>query len=94
MKQFLILHTGFEKPSPEDMNQWKKWFELIADKQVDRGGLRDALEITSDGTKELTFGPNSITGYTIIEAKNLEEAREIAEECPVVESTKVFEIKK
>lgn len=94
MKQFLILHEGFEKPSPEDMNQWKNWFELIADKQVDRGGLRDAVEITSDETKELPFGPDALTGYTIIEAENLEEAVTIAEKCPVVKSTRVFEIKK
>lgn len=76
------------------MDAWKQWFESIADKQVDRGGLRDGREISHSGTKNLPFGKDSITGYTIIKAENLDEAEEIAQECPIVASTRVYEIRK
>ena len=92
VKNYLILHNGFEMPSPEDMQAWNDWFEAVADRQVDRGGLRSGREITQTGTKELPFGKDSITGYTIIAAESLDEAEKIAAECPVVASTSVFEI--
>ena len=30
MKKFMFLHFGFEKPTPEIMADWNKWFESIA----------------------------------------------------------------
>ena len=33
MKKFMILHLGFEKPTPEIMAAWGKWFESIAERQ-------------------------------------------------------------
>ena len=94
MKNYLILHYGFEKPSPEDMGKWNKWFESIADKQVDRGGFRGGREISPSGTKDLPFEKDSITGYTVIEAESLDEAEKIAQACPIVLSTRVYEISK
>jgi hypothetical protein len=92
VKNFLILHCGFVKPTPEDMEGWNKWFESVADKQVDRGGFRGGREITSGGTEELAFGPDAITGYTIIQAEDLDDAENIAKACPIVASTRVYEI--
>ena len=92
MKKFMILHFGFEPPSPEDMAAWQKWFNLIATRQLERGGLRDGREITISGMDNLPFGKDSITGYTIIQANDLNEASEIAAQCPVVASTRVYEI--
>jgi hypothetical protein len=90
---YMILHYGFEKPTPEEWDGWNKWFESIADKQVDKGGLRDGREISRSETKDLAFGKDSITGYTIIEAEDLDEAVKIAQECPIVASTRVYEIR-
>lgn len=94
MNTYLILHYGFEKPTPEQMEEWKKWFELIKDKQVDRGGFRGGLKITETGSEELPFGRDSLTGYTIIEAEDFDQAKEIAAQCPIVNSTAVYEIHK
>lgn len=94
MKNYLILHYGFEKPTSEEMNAWSKWFELIQDKQIDRGGVRGGKEITPSGTRDLSFGKDSLTGYTMIEAESLEEAEKIAKRCPVVASTVIYEIHK
>ena len=92
MKKFMILHFGFEPPTPEDMAAWQNWFELISSRQEGRGGLRDGREITPAGTNDLSFGKDSITGYTIIQAKDLAEAEGIAGQCPIVASTRVYEI--
>ena len=50
MKKFMILHCGFEDPTPEIMEVWGKWFESIVDKQVDQGGFSDGREISKSGT--------------------------------------------
>ncbi len=94
MKNFMVLHYGFIKPTPDEMATWNKWFESIEDQQVDRGHFPGGREFTHDGTEDLPFGADSITGYTIIRAEDLDGAAKIAQECPIVASTRVYEIMK
>lgn len=94
MTSYLVLHYGFEKPSPEDMGAWNNWFESIADKQIDRGHFPVGREISHSGTRELPFAKDSITGYTIIEAESLDEAEKTVQQCPIVASTRIYEIRK
>jgi len=94
MKKFVIFHFGFEMPTPEIMEDWSKWFASLGDKMVDPGSpLGPGMEITRTGTKELPLGKDSLTGYTIINAKSLDEAVEIAKSCPMITSVKVYEAK-
>ncbi len=93
MKKFLILHFGFEMPTPEDMAGWNSWFASIADCQIERGHLPGGKEISDAGITDLPFGKDSMTGYTMIEAEDLDAATEIAKQCPYVLSTRVYEIK-
>ena len=52
MNVYLILHNGFEKLTPEQMGAWGKWFESIADIQVEKGGFHQSgLEISATGTR-------------------------------------------
>ena len=92
MKKFLLLHYGFEKISQEEMDEWTHWFDTIADRQVERGHLPLGVEITREGVTDLPFSADSITGYTIMTADDLDEAREIASGCPIILSTRVYEI--
>ena len=92
MKKFLVLHYGFIKPTLEEMQEWNQWFESIADKQVERGHLPAGREISDAGVKDLPFSRDSITGFTILRAKNLDEAESIIRQCPFVDSTRVYEI--
>ena len=94
MKHFLILHYGFEKPGPEEMNAWNAWFESISEREVERAHLPGGREITRSGSRDLPFGKDSITGYTVIRAEDLEEAARIAAECPIVASTRVYEVRR
>ena len=76
------------------MSAWNNWFETIADIQIDRGGLKSGRKITQSGTEELNFGKDSLTGYTIIKSESLDEAEAIANGCPFVSSTYVYEMRK
>ncbi len=93
MKKFMLLSFGFEKPTPEIMAAWGKWFESIADKTVDQGGhFSGGLEISHSGTKDLPLGMDSITGYTVINAESLDDAEKIARENPFITSIRVYEL--
>ena len=93
MKRYMLLHCGFEKPTPEIMEAWGKWFASIADKTVENGGFHGgASEISHEGRKDLPMGPDCITGYTIITAESLEEAEKIAGENPFIKAIRVYEI--
>ncbi len=93
MNRYMLLHFGFEKPTPEIMDAWGKWFAAVADKTTDQGGFHGgAREISHSGSKDLPMGMDSITGYSIISAGSLEEAEEIAATNPFVASIRVYEI--
>jgi hypothetical protein len=86
------LKKGFETPTPEIHEAWGNWFASIADKIVDSGNpFGAAREITQAGSKELPLGLDSITGYSIINAENLDEAEEIAKTCPIITGIRVYE---
>jgi hypothetical protein len=93
MKKFVLLHYGFEKPTPEIMKAWDTWLESIADRTVDNGGFNGGREISASGTKDLPMGMESITGYTIIEAESLNEAEKIAQDNPNIASIRVYEVR-
>lgn len=95
MNQYMLLHFGFEKPTPEIMAAWGEWFKSIADISVDNGGFHGgAREISQSGSKDLPMGMDSITGYSIINAESLEEAEKIAQGNPFIASIRVYEINK
>ena len=92
MKRFMLLHFGFEPPTPEIMAAWEKWFQSVADKTVEHGGFRGGREISRDGTKDLPMGSDSITGYSIITAESLDEAEEIAKGNPFIAGIRIYEV--
>lgn len=93
MKKFMLLHYGFEKPTPEIMSAWGQWFQSVADKTVDQGGFHGgAREITHDGARDIPMDKEAITGFTVINAESLEEAEGIARENPFVAGIRVYEI--
>ena len=93
MKKFMFLHYGFENPTPEIEEAWGKWFASIADRMVDSGSpFKRGREISRAGAKELPLGMDSLTGYTIISADDLDEAAKIATGSPMIKSIRVYEM--
>ena len=95
MKDFLFLFrmNGAPAGSPDEMQamtkRWMDWIGGIAaqNKLTDRGNrLFPAGKVVKPGNV-ITDGPyteikESIGGYTIVKADSLEEATELAKECP------------
>ena len=93
MKKFVLVHYGFEKPTPEIMNAWHTWFESIADRTVENVGFSGGREISASGTRDLPWDMESITGYSIIKAESLDEAEKIAQDNPYVAGIRVYEVR-
>ena len=93
MKKFVYLHYGFEKPTPEIMAAWGKWFESMKDNIIDMGGhFSGGREISKGGTKDLPLGRESITGFTIVSADSLDAAEKMAQSNPFTSSIRVYEV--
>ena len=94
MKKFILIQYGFETPTPEIMEAWGKWFGSIGDKMLESvGPFGPGKEISHSGTKDLPMGLDSLTGFSIIQAENMNEAVKIAQACPIITSVGVHEIK-
>ncbi len=74
------------------MESWMQWFKSIEDKIADQTGLGSGKEVTKNGISELPRDRDAITGYVVINAENIDEAIEIAQSCPMITSTKVYEV--
>ena len=92
MKKFVFLYVGFEPLTQESMQTWGAWIGSIGDKMVDSGNpFSGGIEISHSGTHELPLDKNALTGYSIINARDIEEAETLASGCPMITSVRVYE---
>ena len=93
MKKFVFLFVGvWEDQSQDVMDAWTKWFESIGERIVDGGNpLGAGREITPDGVVQLESDLQAISGYSIINAEDMDDAVEVAKSCPIVTAVRVYE---
>ncbi len=106
MSEFLYLFRGWEAPaSPDEAQQqilkWSTWFKELAAKghikdrghPLERGGkvLKGKKGAVTDGPYAET--KDFVGGYTVIEARDLAHASELASGCPVLETGGAVEIR-
>ena len=94
MKQFMILHVGFEMPTDEIMEKWNSWFAETKSCTIDMGGFMGGREITHDGANDLAWDKACLTGYSVIEASSMEEAEAIASTNPFITAIRIYELRK
>ena len=74
--------------SPEEgkkhMGEWRAWMETLGKSMVDPGvPLKAPKTVSSNGVKDGDGSKTSrLTGYSIVEADNIEDAIEMAKTCP------------
>ena len=97
MKKFVFVYYG-KSVRPEDirkedvtktMEKWMAWFDTFKDKIVDGGNpfAPGAKSVTAKGVETIPADKWPATGYTIINAKDMDEATKIAKGCPVFENS-------
>jgi hypothetical protein len=105
MSEFVFLYRGGERPSsPEqvqqNMQKWTAWFKDLAAQGhvVDRGQPLERSGKTVTSAKVVTDGPfaeakDVIGGYTLIKARDVAEAAELAKGCPWLERGGAVEVR-
>jgi len=93
MKKFVFVLYG--KVRAEDipkeemkkvMERWGQWFGTFKDKMVDGGNPFGPIAkmVTKEGVEEIPADKWPAKGYTIINAKDMDEAVKIAKKCPAL----------
>ncbi|MBL7931017.1 MAG: transcription initiation protein [Bacteroidia bacterium] len=100
MKQYMLLFrldilNKDAQPSKSEMKvymtQWMEWLNWIAEKgQLAEGGnhLQYSGRVLKPGkvVRDIPYSSNkeSVAGYILINAKNLDDATRLAEKCPIL----------
>lgn len=67
----------------ETMEQWGQWYGMIGDRLVDGGSpFARHWGVGPDGSA--VDAPAALSGYTVVQAADQDEAIEIAKGCPVL----------
>jgi len=98
MSEFTFLYRGRDTTaSPEQMQKtmekWRAWFKELGEKGhlKDIGHpLEDAGKVVKGKQKTITDGPfaeakDVVGGFTLIEARDLQQATELAKGCPILD---------
>ena len=106
MNEFVFLYRGGSRDgSPAEMQQvmqkWMNWFKELAEKGhvKDRGQpLERVGKLVSGKRKTVTDGPfaeakDIVGGYTLIEARDLNQAVELSKGCPILERDGAVEVR-
>jgi hypothetical protein len=106
MTEFVFLYRGFEQPaSPEEMQKttakWMAWLKDLSDKgHVKSLGepLQPGGKVVKGTKKQVIDGPYAeakdvIGGYSIIAAKDIEQALAASLGCPIFEDGGSVEIR-
>jgi hypothetical protein len=106
MSQFVYLYRGGEAGrSPEKMQQtmqkWMAWLKELTEKGhiKDQGQpLERSGKLVKGKHKTVTDGPfaeakDVVGGYTLIEARDLEQAVELSKGCPILEVDGAVEVR-
>src|SRR5690242_2557812 len=106
MSEFLYLYRGGEREgSPEKMQEvmqkWMNWLKDLGGKGhlKDEGQpLESAGKLVKGRQKTVTDGPfaeakDVVGGYTLVEARDLDQAAELSKGCPIFETDGGVEVR-
>jgi hypothetical protein len=92
----LLFHGGSTPDSPEEgarvMQAWTDWFALLGDVVVDLGSpISQRRTLGADGSVG-SGDANSVTGYTVLQANDIDAAVLLAKTCPGLASGTWLEV--
>ena len=106
MAEFLYLYRGGRvERSPEQiqhtMQKWMAWFKQLSDKgHIKNMGhpLENGGKFVKGSQKTVTDGPfveskDIVSGYSLLEARDLDQAVELSKGCPIFEGEGTVEVR-
>lgn len=90
MPKFMYIYHGGGRPeTPEEgervMAAWMQWMQGMGDAVVDGGNPAGMSKtVTADGVTD-DGGANPVSGYTLVNAPDIETACEMAKGCPILD---------
>ena len=97
MPNYIIAYHGGKKPEnpeqgAEQMAKWKAWVEGLGKAAVNPGTpLMKTRIVSTTGVSE-DGGPNSMSGFSVVQAENMEIALEMAKACPFLDTGGTLEV--
>jgi hypothetical protein len=97
MAKYLYVYHGGSKPESEAesakvMDAWGQWFGAMGAAVIDGGNpVGESSIVQSDGSVS-NGGENLASGYSLIEASNLDDALAKAKSCPILEAGGTVEV--
>jgi hypothetical protein len=106
MGEFLYLYRGGQRPETpaageQEMRKWVAWLQELAESGhlKERGQPLDGEgKVVRGKARTVTDGPypeskDLVGGFTLIEAKDLNEAAELSKGCPIFENDGLVEVR-
>ena len=92
MKKFVLIYHGYNTSTPELVAAWNDWFQRRAASFADVGNtFGPGRKITNEGTIEWSLSSNRASGYSIVNAEDIDAAEQLLEGCPIVDSVSLYE---
>lgn len=90
MKKFVLFYYGHPKfSSPEEAKEhkkrWENWAASLGDAIVEMGVPVGATKTVTQKEAKDNKAAEALTGYTVVQARNMEAAVEMIKKCPFVE---------
>ncbi|WP_323781089.1 hypothetical protein [Thalassovita sp.] len=90
MPKFMFIYHGGGRPeTPEEgekvMKAWTGWMAGIGSDLVDGGNPAGSSKTVSSSGVEDTGGPNPVSGYSLVNAADMDAAIAIAKGCPILD---------
>src|SRR5579885_2757787 len=81
MATFVLVYRGSPicQGSPDAMEAWERWFQVLGDQLVDRGNPVFDRTVLGAATADTV-----VAGYSVIEADGMAAATELAQGCPAL----------
>ena len=92
MKKFLFIYNASPQEGSDSMDDWMAWFRSVGEHLVDVGNpIQGGTLVKGESVTELTSFDDLVGGYSLINAKDIEEATGLAKSCPNAAGIRIFE---
>lgn len=97
MPNYAFAYHGGRRPASreegmEHMTKWNAWQDSLGDANVDSGSyLGMSKTVSSSGVTD-DGGSNPLAGFSIVKADTMEEALEMAKNCPHLDMDGTIEV--